>query len=307
MIEQGLDDLLHPCGYDLGDVLDGDLGGRHFVLIYDLDGFLPKGREFVGHACSVGLLDVFRQAEREVAFGLDVVGDAVASERYGGIVPHDLALEYRYGTYSGTDVDQGDSVLHLLFLQDSPCSDAGSEILLGDGDSHAVEDIVDVGGMSPAADEHLEVSFQFFGRHSDDVVLKLVETVFGREGLGYRSVDDFVLGVTERIFLEGHRFESPYLRIADLGVRIGPVHTCRGRFLTDIIARQAHYHLLDLDLQFLLGFRYCLAKSVLHLAGVVDVAVAYALRGRFLVVNHLDVLAQDPGHADRHLGRAQVD
>ena len=307
MVEKSLDDLLHPGGDDLGDIFHCYLGCRLVVFIDNLNGFFPEGGKLSRHACAVGLLDVLRKLEREIALGLDVPGDTVAAERYRGIVPHNLAFEYCDGADSGADVDKGHAILHLFFLKDGPGGDSGSEIFLGDGYSHAVEHIVDVDRVSPAADEHLEVPFKLLGSHSDNVVFQLIKTVFCGERLCHRPVDHFVFRVGQRIFLESHGLEGPDLIILDLSVRICPVHHGRGILLPDIVAGQADYDLLDLDLELLLRLRERIPQDCLDFAGIVDVAVADSLRGRLLVINHLDILAQDPGHAHRQLGCAQVD
>ena len=191
------------------------------------------------HAGSIAFLDVLRKFEGNAAFRLDVVGDTVSTERDCRIESHDPALEDGHGTDSGTKVDQSHSILHLLLLQHSLGGDSGREIFLGDGNAHAVEYAVDVRGMSPVPDEHLEIAFQGSRRHSHDVAFQLIQTILRRERLGDSTVDDFRLAVFQGICLQSLVLEIPEFLLKDRTVLVFPFSRGGLDLLSDVVSRQS--------------------------------------------------------------------
>ena len=181
------------------------------------------------------------------------------------------------------------------------------EVHPGDGDMELVEENVDGVDRVLAADKDLEIAFQGAGNGADDILLDELVVLGGGEGLGDGAVELVRVRIAERIGFQREALERVDLLFRDAAVGLGAVELSGRNLLRDRIARQADADLHDLDVQLALGFADGGFQLLARLARIEYLAVADTVRGRFLVVDDLDVVPADPCDGHGEFRGAQVD
>ena len=183
----------------------------------------------------------------------------------------------------------------------------GQEVLLSHGNLQAVEDFIQGGSGAPAADEHFEVPFQGVAQGAHYLVLYQLDFIVDREGLGYGPVHNLLFGVGQGIGFQGDGLKALHLFVGNVVVGIGALDAGAGGNLFHFAAGHAHHHLQDADHELVLGLLNGILELLRGLHGIGDEAGADAFRGRFAVVNNLDVVSVHPSHAKPEFGGSQVD
>ena len=202
----------------IGDnaTFDGQISGPNTILLYPRKGaavgvdtniilFGRSGNRYVFYAKSEG---VNTERLTNSIIDVDVVGDAPATERDGGVVPQKPSPVDGHGCDSGADFDKRHAVFLLGFGEHCLRRRVRREDLAGQSDSHLVEHHVDVAHRPLRSDEYLEIAFQSLAGHSDDVALAGSRDVgVGRERLGNGPVDFILDLVVEGVGVYGHALE----------------------------------------------------------------------------------------------------
>ena len=147
----------------------------------DVENLFSHALKLFRHAGSESELDVLGKPFGYLAFALYVFCNVPASERNGCIMAHDVVLVYGYRGTSGSEINQCDSVLHLVRSQDRLGCRVCREIFLGSGDAGLAHHLVDSSKVASLADEYLEIAFEDITGHADDVVLYDLEILSVRE------------------------------------------------------------------------------------------------------------------------------
>ena len=163
----------------------------------------------------------------------------------------DLAAVDGQRGHARADLHEGHAVLLLRLGEDRTRHGVREEHLARGGDAHLVEHDVEVAHRLLGAHEDLEVAFDGVGGHAHDIVLAGADQlVVGREGLRHGAVDLLLAFVGDGVGVDGDALEGVDLVAGDAGRGVAALHARAGDLLPDVIARQAHDHLEDLDVQF---------------------------------------------------------
>ena len=177
------------------------------------------------------------------------------------------------------------------------------------GWSHArvVEHDVDVAHGLLGANENLEIAFQGIGGHTHDIVLAGADEFFvGRERLGHGPVDLLLGLVGDGIRIQGDALQGGHLFLGDAGGGVAALHPGARDLLPDAVTRQSDHDLQNLDVKFVFRFLDGGLQGDGGPFGVEDATVADPVGRGLLVVDDLNVISFDLGHAQGNLGGAEV-
>ena len=304
MEENRIDELPIPGRDDLRDIADRDIPvGIRDADLQDLVAVRPETFRL---AYAEAPLDLLREFFLQGALRLDITGDRPATERDGCVVAHDTSPVDSHRGDAGPDIDEGDPALKLFLAEGGLRHHLGKEVRLVYLYPRSLEDLLDgQDGLSPS-DEDLELPFDGRGESSDDLPFRELHPVFQDEGLGDGSIDSLMLGIRERIGLQGVLLDGLDLFRRDVFFRVLPLQGGRGRDLGNVVTGKPDDNAADLDHERLLRICYGPPDGLRGQHGYVDGTGLDPLRRELLVVDDVHVPLLDPGDAEPDLCASQV-